>query len=189
MGSQGSGKGTQVELLKKVLEEKHPETKILHVDTGQGFRKLSTENTFTLTRMRETLNNGERQPDAFALYVLVSKLMYEAESNQHFIIDGSPRTVFQAEAMDTLLKFYSFEKPVVISIHVDREEAKKRLILRKRADDTVEGIEKRLKWYEDEVVPAVNYYKDKDYYTFIEVNGEQSVEDVHKEILSKTGLA
>lgn len=186
MGTQGSGKGTQMALLKEVLAQKTPDIKILQIDTGQGFRKLVSESSYTANRIKDSLNKGERQPDALAIYIVMSKLIYEAESNQHFIIDGSPRTVFQAEALDTALKFYEFEKPVVIVVNVNREEAKKRLMLRKRHDDTEEGIEKRLNWYQDEVVPAIDYYKQHPYYNVVEVNGEQSVEDVHKEILEKT---
>jgi adenylate kinase family enzyme len=62
-------------------------------------------------------------------------------------------------------------------------------MLRKRHDDTEEGIEKRLNWYQDEVVPAIDYYNQHPYYNVVEVNGEQSVEDVHKEILQKISLS
>jgi adenylate kinase len=189
MGTQGSGKGTQMALLKEVLAQKTPDIKILQIDTGQGFRKLVSESSYTANRIKESLNKGERQPDALAIYIVMSKLIYEAETNQHFIIDGSPRTVFQAEALDTAFKFYGFEKPVVIVVNVTREEAKKRLMLRKRHDDTEEGIEKRLNWYQDEVVPAIDYYNQHPYYNVVEVNGEQSVEDVHKEILQKISLS
>lgn len=188
MGSQGSGKGTQVSLLKSKLEEKFSEMSTLFIDTGRGFRMLASEDTFTTLRMKESLNAGDRQPDALAIYIFMSKLIYEMKENQNLIIDGSPRTVFQAEALDTVLHFYKFTKPIVIVLNVNKDEAKKRMLLRKRVDDSKESIEKRLAWYEDDVLPAIEYYRKHDYYNVIDIDGEQSVEDVHKEIIAKVGL-
>ena len=73
-------------------------------------------------------------------------------------------------------------------LNVNKDEAKKRMLLRKRVDDSKESIEKRLAWYEDDVLPAIEYYRKHDYYNVIDIDGEQSVEDVHKEIIAKVGL-
>ena len=59
---------------------------------------------------------------------------------------------------------------------------------RKRSDDTPEKIQNRLSWYERDVVPSFEYFKGKDGYNFIKINGEQTVEDVHKDIIKALGF-
>ena len=68
-------------------------------------------------------------------------------------------------------------------IEVGKEEAVKRMMLRARHDDTKEGIAKRFNEYTNNVVPAMNYFKDKENYKIYIINGEQSVQDVHKDII------
>jgi len=70
-------------------------------------------------------------------------------------------------------------------MNVSREWSKERLLGRGRKDDDPEEIKKRLDWYETEVAPVVEYYKDNPKYNFIDVNGEQTIEEVHKEIIEK----
>ncbi len=64
----------------------------------------------------------------------------------------------------------------------------KRNLLRGRPDDTKEGIEQRFQEYMNNVVPSMNYFKNKEGYTIFEINGEQSVEDVHKDIVKALNL-
>ena len=63
------------------------------------------------------------------------------------------------------------------------EEATRRNLARGRADDTPKGIEKRFDEYINKVVPAMNYFKDKENYKIYTINGEQTVENVHKDII------
>ena len=58
---------------------------------------------------------------------------------------------------------------------------------RKRPDDTPETIENRLGWYERDVLPSVEYFRNKDGYNFIEINGEQTVDSVHGDIVKSLG--
>lgn len=60
-----------------------------------------------------------------------------------------------------------------------------RLKGRGRFDDNNEDIEARLKWYETDVMPAINFYRDNPKYNFLEIDGEQTIEKVHQDILSK----
>jgi adenylate kinase family enzyme len=86
------------------------------------------------------------------------------------------------------MKWYKRDNIKIIYIEVGEEEATKRNLLRGRHDDTPEGIKKRFEEYINNVLPAMNYFKGKDNYTIYTINGEQSVEDVHKEIINKLGF-
>ena len=91
----------------------------------------------------------------------------------------------EAELLDGTLKFYKTPKYKVIHVNVSDEWATKRLLARGRKDDTPEGIAKRMEWYEKEVMQSINFFKANPACDFIDVNGEQSIEEVHAEILSK----
>jgi adenylate kinase family enzyme len=67
-------------------------------------------------------------------------------------------------------------------------ECKKRLLARGRADDTPEDINSRLAWYETDVAPSVDFYRNNPNYNFCDVNGDQSVEDVFEDIKKQLGL-
>ncbi|KKS24369.1 MAG: hypothetical protein UU82_C0007G0040 [Candidatus Nomurabacteria bacterium GW2011_GWC2_41_8] len=82
-----------------------------------------------------------------------------------------------------MIKFFKRDQVKIIYIEVGKEEAMKRNLLRARSDDTKEGIEKRFNEYLYSVVPAMNYFKGKEKYTIYTINGEQSVENVHKDII------
>ena len=75
------------------------------------------------------------------------------------------------------------EKPNIILVNVSKEWSYTRMMERKRADDTPEKIQNRLGWYERDVLPSIEYFKSKDVFNFIEINGEQSIENVHKDII------
>ena len=83
------------------------------------------------------------------------------------------------------LAFYKREKPTVIYINVSTKWSDDRLLARGRHDDSsLSKINKRLKWFDDKVVPAIEYMKKNPFYNFIEVNGEQSIEKVHADIIA-----
>ena len=108
---------------------------------------------------------------------------------KHLIADGYPRTIMQSGTFEAMMKFFKREIVNVIYIEVGKEEAIKRMMLRARHDDTEEGIAKRFDEYENNVIPAMNYFKDKKGYTIYTINGEQTVENVHKEIIKKLGYS
>ena len=109
--------------------------------------------------------------------------------NEHLIIDGSPRTVDEAEHLGVALKFFQRGIPTVVFMKVSREwsttRMKERAAKENRADDSEESIKRRLSWYEREVLPTIERYRRDRDYRFLEVNGEQTVETVHQEILNK----
>jgi adenylate kinase family enzyme len=111
-------------------------------------------------------------------------LIEEMAPDMHLVFDGAPRAHAEAELLTTALQFYSREKPAVIHINVSREWAEKRLLARGRADDrTLAKITKRLNWFDEDVVPAVEYFRANPYYRFLEIDGEQSIEEVHADII------
>ena len=87
-----------------------------------------------------------------------------------------------------MMKFWNRGKVKVVYIGVGKEEAMKRNLLLGRTDDTKAGIAKRFDEYVNNVVPAMNYFKGKAGYTILTINCEQSVEDVHKDIIKSLGF-
>jgi adenylate kinase len=115
-------------------------------------------------------------------------LIANYSGTQNMVFDGTPRKLHEAQLLDNALQFYGIEKPVVLYMNVSKEWAEKRLQGRARKDDTPEAISKRLAWFETEVIKTIDFYRNNSYYNFIDINGEQSIEEVQKEILAKIGL-
>jgi len=86
------------------------------------------------------------------------------------------------------MKFYQRDEIKVIYIELGKEEAVKRMKLRGRADDTDEGIANRFDEYVNNVIPSMNYFEDKKGYKIYKINGEQSIDDVHKELIKTLEL-
>jgi len=82
------------------------------------------------------------------------------------------------------LEFFNVKNPYVIFINTSNEWSLKRLLERGRSDDDEAEIRRRLGWFDESVLPAVNFFQNNPYFHFIEVNGEQSIEDVHSEVSS-----
>jgi adenylate kinase len=191
IGRSGCGKGTQATLLRHRLDhidrERQP---ILYVETGQHFREFIREGTFSSTLSKETYERDERQPNFLACWMWSKVLIEELTEGMHLIFDGAPRARAEAEILTTALRFYSRVKPVVIHINVSREWSEEKLLKRGRSDDVnIEKIDRRLDWFDRDVIPAINYFKSDPYYHYIEVNGEQPVEKVHSDIVAAYGYA
>ncbi len=187
-GIVGSGKGTQVELLDKYLKEKGLANEVLFTSTGNEYRRIINSGSFTGQIVKSTLEKGHLQPNFLTITVFINILVNGMTENCAFIADGFPRTIEQSQAFEQAMNFYNRDDVKIIYIEVGKEEAVKRMKLRARSDDTDEGIAKRFDEYINNVIPAMNYFKDKQGYTLYTINGEQSIEDVHKEIISKLGI-
>jgi adenylate kinase family enzyme len=85
--------------------------------------------------------------------------------------------------LENALQYFKRVRPHVIYVNVSDTWATERMLQRHRGDDVMKSIETRLEWYKTDVVPVVEYYRTNSYYNFVEINGEQSVEAVHAEIL------
>jgi adenylate kinase len=187
-GPSGCGKGTQVELLKEYLTKKTPEIAQFHSYTGDGFRAFIEGTTFASKRAREIQLAGGLQPEFLAVWIWAELLIKKFKGDEHLFIDGSPRKLGEAIVLDSALQFFKREDVKVIVLNVSDEETTRRLLARGRQDDKPEAIKKRLEWYHDLVVPAVVYYKNRPGYKFIEIDGEQTPEEVHKAIIRSVGL-
>ncbi len=187
-GIVGSGKGTQIDLLQKYLKDHNLTQDIVFASPGIGYRKLIGDGYYTGEIVKTTLEKGYLQPDFLTNGLVTSELAFGMKENSSLFADGFPRTILQAQVFEEILKYYQRDNIYIIYIELSKEEAVKRMKLRGRADDTDEGITQRFNEYINNVIPAMNYFKDKTGYTLYTINGEQSIEDVHKELILKIGL-
>lgn len=187
-GIVGSGKGTQVELLQKYLKEKGLAQEVLFTSTGEEYRKITNSNTLTGKLVKERLEKGYLQPNFLTISLFINILANGMKEDNAFIADGYPRTIEQSKAFEDAMEFYGRTDIKVIYIELSKEEATKRMKLRGRSDDTDEGIAQRFDEYVNNVIPSMKYFEGKQGYTLYTINGEQSIEDVHKEIISKLGI-
>jgi adenylate kinase len=173
IGIQGAGKSTQGNLLKKKL-------KIPYLSTGHIFRELAKERTPLGRYIKETMNAGYLIPDDKVLEI-VAEYLARDEYKKGYILDGFPRTANQAEEFSN-----GIDK--VIYLEVSDKEALWRLSYRGadgevREDDTLRAIRKRIELFHKFTNPVLDYYKKKR--KLVTIDGEQSIEKIHKQILSK----
>lgn len=185
-GQVGSGKGTQVKLLTDFLKAKDGRESI-YAGTGDGFRKLIESGSYTAGLVKEYVHSGALVPDFLTDAVFVNILISNLSPEKNLIADGYPRTASQSIVFEEMMKFFKRENIKIIYIELSEEEAMKRNLLRGRHDDTKEGLTKRFNEYKNKVVPAMNYFKDKENYEIHIINGEQSIEDVYKDITKALG--
>ncbi len=186
IGRSGCGKDTQINLFEKKLKERDSEEKIQIIKSGDAFRKFWKEDkTYSGDLSRKIMEEGGLQPEFLTVYLWGKELIENITSDEVLILDGTPRRLNEAEVLDSALRFYKREKPTVVYMNVSREWSVTRLTERGRADDTIDQINERLDWFDEDVVPALDYLKNNDYYNFVEIQGEQPIEDVRKEILEK----
>lgn len=187
-GRSGSGKGTQAELLIEHL--KNNDRRVLYIETGREFRSFIDEANYTSSRVQTALDQGELLPVWLPVWLWSEKLVRNFDGSQDLVLDGLARRMTEAPVVDSALKFYERGECTVIHINVSREEAKNRLMSRGRPDDKQEAkIQRRLDWYDRDVLDVMDYFKDKKGYTFVDVNGEQSVEEVFADIKKALGFA
>ena len=187
LGSQGSGKGTQARLLLDTIPTTDTQT-VLNCESGAIFREIIQEGGYTAELLKQKMDNGEILPDFFPVWMWTDVFIAKLNQQDHVILDGFPRTVPQAQLLNETLSFYERKDVRVINLDIKKEVAEKRLLARGRSDDTAEGIQKRLAWYEKEVEPVIDFYKNYKDATYIHIDGEQSVEDVHRDIVQALNL-
>lgn len=180
LGRSGCGKGTQAKLLAEKL-------RLEYIGSGDMLRARQNINDFTGRKIKETMDKTMSfAPSAivFKLWVDRFEAIKEKPNFRGFVVDGSPRKIREAELLDQTLEWFEWSKYLhVILIDVAREEAFARLTKRRvREDDTPEVINNRLDSFEKDVVPVIDYYEKSNRLT--RINGEQSVEEVHKDIMN-----
>lgn len=185
IGRSGCGKGTQAKLLGDYLKEKTPEVPVFYMETGHVFRDFISRDSYSSNLAKEINEKGGLQPEFLAIWAWSHILVENLRGDEHLIIDGTPRKAREAAVLDSAFKFYKREKPFVIYINVSKDWSRERLLSRKRLDDTKADIEKRLEWFESEVMPAIDYFRGNEEYSFVDILGEQPIEAIHKELVAK----
>ena len=185
IGRSGCGKGTQAELLKKLLQEKDPQGEIFYLETGPKFREFITGEKYSNRLADKIYKSGERQPDFLAVHMWSHELLSDFKGTEHAFFDGICRSLPEAMAFTTALEFYS-RKATMIYLNVSREWSEARLLSRGREDDkSFDEIKRRLDWFDKDTAPAIEYFNVHKQYELMEVNGEQTIEEVHREIIQK----
>jgi len=177
-----------VELLQKYLKDHNLAEDILYTSTGHEFRKLIEGGSYTGQLVKETLERGFLQPNFITISLFMNILATGMKEQTCLMADGFPRTVPQSEAFYSAMKFYKRKIIHIIYIELSEEEAKKRMLLRGRTDDTEDSIMKRFNEYLNNVLPSMNYFKDKEGYLIHTINGNQTIEAVHSDIIKLLNL-
>ena len=190
IGRSGCGKGTQADLLRKELEQKSGTGSVFYINTGSHFRNLVDHSEFLTARLlnEKILQAGEKAPDALAIWACTEELIHGVAETNHLIIDGSPRTALEAQVLEEMFGFFGRTNVFHIWLNASDAWVYDRMMERGRFDDKPENIKNRLAYYEKFVVPAIEFYKNDSKHTFIEINGEQPVENVHRDIVKAIGL-
>ena len=209
LGKSGSGKGTQVNLLKEKLN-------LDFLGTGGLLRDRKKTNDFSGNKIADVIDNGGIVPAPVVFKLWMDKFEEFKNKGDEFkgvILDGSPRKLKEAWLMDDALGWFNWDKRVkILLIDISDEEAINRIAKRKicpkcgnivvvsgsedsnncsecgealiiRPEDTIEGTQKRLEWFREEVGETINHYESMG--RLIKINGEQSVEGVFNDIMKE----
>jgi len=186
MGHSGSGKGTQAKLLREYIEKNDANKQdVLYIETGARFRDFIEQPGYTNSISKNIMNKGGRQPDFVAIWNWADVLVRDMKENTHLMFDGVARSLPEAQALDTAIGFYSRESTYVLYLKISPEGAKKRAELRGRKYDMNPGeADAKMKWFNEKVVPAIDFFRSNPRYKFLEIDGEQDVEKVHEQIIA-----
>ena len=181
-GISGAGKGTQIHLLRKFLEEKDVMRHALHFDMGVGLREMAQTPTMLALKVKKIMAEGGLVPSFVCSYVLTDFLSKYFRSDDHLLIDGTPRRVAQASALDAELAFYDRPDYEIVSFEISEESARKRMAGRRRADDTDQAIQGRINFFNEHVIPALELLKSRGRIVH-HINAEGTPEEVNREVL------
>lgn len=183
IGSPGSGKGTQAERLKVKLG-------VPHISTGDLLRSAVKAGTPLGRKAKTVMEAGHLVSDDIMLGILEERLAASDVVNG-FILDGYPRTLPQADSLETLLTRLSQPLDAVVELKVPSERiierTRKRFEAEGRADDEPETVRKRLEVFADQTAPVVDFYRQRG--QLREVDGVGSIEDVYDRILAVLPLS
>jgi len=172
-GAPGCGKGTQSDL----IVEKYG---LKHLSTGDLLRNEIAKKSSLGMEAESYISKGNLVPDKMIFDILSNAIAEQTKSSKGIILDGFPRNVAQAEALEELMKKLNKETTVLLDLNVDDEELIKRLLIRGktsgRSDDNLETIKKRLEVYVSKTAPVSDFYKNKNKYAAI--NGMGTVDEI-----------
>lgn len=190
IGPQGSGKGTQIAKLYEVIAKHDPSRRIVDIQTGRRFRALAAKNeTFADKKIADTLDSGELQPDFITHLLWGQAMLDQLDPKSHLLIDGFPRTAHQARVLDNAFTFFERDKVTVINLETPEDVVRERMQGRARADDTPESIETRLRWYREDTLPVLDFYRARANTTVHDIDGTMDIDGVHNAICEALNLA
>jgi len=167
LGPQGSGKGTQAKRISA-------DYGIPHIATGDMLRAAIAAGTALGLRVKPILEQGKLVPDDLMIE-LIRERLEEPDATDGFVLDGFPRTMPQADALDAMLREIGRELTVVFALQVSDEICIERLLRRareeQRPDDTPEAIRTRLELYHRETEPLIEHYRTQGVLVSIHADG------------------
>lgn len=185
IGRSGCGKGTQAKLLIEDIKSKET-APIYYLESGENFRKFIQGDSFSSNLSKKVYEDGTLQPEFLAVWTWSHLMVENLVQGENLVLDGTPRKVREANVLETAFDFYEYKNVFVFHINISREESVKRMIERGRLDDKdPKEIEKRLNWFDTDVAPTIEFYRNNPRYKFYEINGEREIEEVQKEIIEK----
>lgn len=189
IGPQGSGKGTQIEKLKSVLEESDERRRVVDIQTGRRFRALAArQETFAEDKIAETLSTGILQPDFVVAVLWGQAMLNQLDNKSHLLIDGFPRTIAQVPDLEDALTFFERTSIDIINLETPEEVVRARMSSRARADDTSGSIEERLRWYKEDTVPVIEFYRNRPNTKVHDLDGTDTIDGVHTQIMKALSL-
>ena len=176
LGPQGAGKGTQGRLIAA-------EHGIPHVATGDMLRAAMYADTELGRRVKPIYDAGHLVPDELMI-ALIRERLGEENARDGFVLDGFPRTMPQAEALEEMLREIGRDLDVVFEFQLDDAVGVERMLRRAaeegRADDTPEAIDERLRLYHLETEPLIEYYRARG--NLVGIHADRHVQEVFREI-------
>ncbi|MCL2304352.1 MAG: adenylate kinase [Planctomycetaceae bacterium] len=172
IGPPGAGKGTQAE---KIVQQYN----VAHLSTGDMLRAARDAKTPIGLKADEYMSAGQLVPD-FVVIGIIAERLKKTDCQKGFLLDGFPRTIAQAEALDKMLTENKMPLSVVLELKVPEEELFNRLAGRGRADDKPEAIRQRLTSYSTQTMPLLDYYSKRN--LLKSIDGLGTVEEIFNRV-------
>jgi adenylate kinase len=176
LGPPGAGKGTQAALIAR-------DAQVPKIATGDMLREAMAAETEVGLRVKPIYDAGDLVPDDLMIELIRERLSQPDTANG-FVLDGFPRTIAQAEALDEMLTELDREISVVLQFQVSDECALERLRGRAehehRTDDGPEVVLHRIAEYHEKTEPLVEYYRSKG--ILVGIHADRLIEDVYAEV-------
>ena len=176
LGPQGAGKGTQGRLIAS-------EHGIPHVATGDMLRAAMAASTELGREVKPIYDLGGLVPDDLMI-ALIRERLGEEDAREGFVLDGFPRTMPQAEALEEMLREIGRDLDVALEFQVSDGVGRERMLRRAaeegRSDDTPEAIDERLRLYHEETEPLIEYYRARG--NLVGIHADRPVNEVFAEI-------
>lgn len=178
LGPQGSGKGTQAKKISATYG-------VPHISSGDLYREAIARGTELGKQVEPILAAGELVPDEITIPLIRDRLS-RGDTTPGFVLDGYPRNLAQAEALDEMLEDVGRTIEIVFVFYVpDRQQLIERLLKRaqeeNRPDDTPQAIERRLRDYDEKTAPLGEYYRTR-LGNVVGIHADRTVQDVFQEI-------